>query len=45
MADTNLHYVPEYDAVITGAFNQTGYQQDHVKFLLKALALLSEVET
>ena len=41
---TYLYYVPEYDAVISGAFNQTGYQQGHVRFLLQVLALLGRVE-
>lgn len=42
---TYLYYVPEYDAVITGAFNQTGYQQAHVRFLLQVLALLGRVQS
>ncbi len=40
---TYLYYVPAYDAVIAGAFNQTGYQENHVRFLLQALALLGRV--
>ena len=41
---TFVYYVPEYNAVIAGAFNQTGYQDDHVRFLLKALDVLAKVE-
>ena len=39
---TFVYYVPEYDAVIAGAFNQTGYQEDHVRFLFKALDVLAK---
>ena len=40
---TFVYYVPEYDAVIAGGFNQTGYQEDHVRFLLKVLDVLAKV--
>jgi D-alanyl-D-alanine carboxypeptidase len=38
-----LYWVPEYDAVIAGSFNQTEYAQKHVAFLIKALRQLSRV--
>lgn len=41
---TYVYYVPEYDAVIAGAFNQSGYQAKHVRFLLQALAILRRTE-
>ena len=41
---TWVYYVPEQDAVIAGAFNQSGYQQNHVRFLIQALAVLDRVE-
>jgi D-alanyl-D-alanine carboxypeptidase len=39
-----LYWVPEYDAVVTGTFDQIGYTQKHVMFLIKVLALLDRVE-
>jgi D-alanyl-D-alanine carboxypeptidase len=39
-----LYWVPEYDVVVTGTFDQTGYTQKHVMFLIKVLALLGRVE-
>jgi D-alanyl-D-alanine carboxypeptidase len=42
---TFLYYVSEYDAVITGAFNQTDYTQETVRFLLQVLALLGRVKS
>jgi D-alanyl-D-alanine carboxypeptidase len=39
-----LYWVPEYDAVVTGTFDQIGYTQKHVMFLIKVLALLGRVE-
>ncbi|MFN2252174.1 MAG: serine hydrolase domain-containing protein [Anaerolineae bacterium] len=41
---TFVYYVPKYDAVITGAFDQTDYAEGHVRFLLQVLALLGRVE-
>ncbi len=41
---TYLYYVPDYDAVIVGAFNQTGYQEEHVRFLLKVVDELAKIE-
>jgi CubicO group peptidase (beta-lactamase class C family) len=38
-----LYWVPEYDAVIAGSFNQTDYQRQHVSFLIKVLRELSRV--
>lgn len=39
-----LYWAPEYDAVIAGTFNQTGYQRAHVMFLLRLLGILDRVE-
>jgi D-alanyl-D-alanine carboxypeptidase len=39
-----LYWAPEYDAVIAGTFNQTGYQRAHVMFLLRVLSILDRVE-
>lgn len=39
-----VYYVPEYDAVIAGTFNQTGYQAKHVRFLLQPLAILRRIQ-
>ena len=38
-----LYWVPEYDAVITGSFNQTDYREKHVVFLIKTLRVISQV--
>jgi D-alanyl-D-alanine carboxypeptidase len=38
-----LYWVPEYDAAITGSFNQTDYREKHVVFLIKVLRVLSHV--
>ena len=38
-----LYWVPEYDAVITGSFNQTDYREKHVVFLIKVLRVISQV--
>jgi hypothetical protein len=38
-----LYWVPEYDAVIAGSFNQTDYKKKHVVFLIKVLRVLSQV--
>jgi D-alanyl-D-alanine carboxypeptidase len=38
-----LYWVPKYDAVITGSFNQTDYKKKHVVFLIKVLKVLSQV--
>jgi D-alanyl-D-alanine carboxypeptidase len=38
-----LYWVPEYEAVIAGSFNQTKYAQKHVAFLIKVLRELSRV--
>ncbi|UCF99447.1 MAG: hypothetical protein JSV89_07885, partial [Spirochaetaceae bacterium] len=37
-----LYWVPEYDAVIAGSFNQTGYREKHVAFLIKVLRVLNQ---
>jgi D-alanyl-D-alanine carboxypeptidase len=39
-----VYWAPEYDAVIAGTFNQTGYQRAHVMFLLRVLGILDRVE-
>lgn len=41
---TFVYYIPEYDAVVAGAFNQSGYQAAHVRFLLRALDVLAKIE-
>lgn len=38
-----LYYVPELDAVIAGSFDQTGYAQKHVIFLIRVLSTLRRV--
>jgi D-alanyl-D-alanine carboxypeptidase len=38
-----VYWVPEYDAVIVGSFNQTNYREKHVVFLIKVLRVLSRV--
>jgi D-alanyl-D-alanine carboxypeptidase len=38
-----VYWVPEYDAVIAGSFNQTDYREKHVVFLIKVLRVLSRV--
>jgi CubicO group peptidase (beta-lactamase class C family) len=30
-----VYYIPEYDAVVAGTFNQTRWAEDHVRFLLR----------
>jgi D-alanyl-D-alanine carboxypeptidase len=37
-----LYWVPEYDAVIAGSFNQTDYQRKHVTFLIKVVGVLRQ---
>lgn len=37
-----LYWVSEYDAIITGSFNQTGYQRKHISFLIKVLGVLRQ---
>lgn len=38
-----LYWVPAYDAVIAGTFNQTGFAQKHVAFLIRVLGQLKRV--
>jgi D-alanyl-D-alanine carboxypeptidase len=38
-----LYWVPEYEAIIAGSFNQTDYAQKHVVFLIKVLRELGRV--
>ena len=37
-----LYWVPAYDAVIAGTFNQTDYQRKHVMFLINVLKVLDQ---
>jgi CubicO group peptidase (beta-lactamase class C family) len=37
-----LYWAPEYDAVIAGTFNQTGFQRNHVAFLIRVLTVLRQ---
>jgi hypothetical protein len=39
-----LYWVPAYDAVLTGTFDQTDYADQHVQFLIKVLAVLGRVD-
>jgi hypothetical protein len=43
--DSYLYWVPEYDAVIVGSFNQVSCREKHVVFLMKALRILSQLTT
>ena len=38
-----VYWVPEYDAVMAGSFNQTSYREKHVVFLIKVLRVLRRV--
>jgi D-alanyl-D-alanine carboxypeptidase len=40
-----VYWVPEYDAVICGTFDQLDWADDHVVFLVKVLSILDRVET
>lgn len=40
-----LYWVPAYDAIIAGTFNQTEYQRKHVVFLIKVLKVLNQAAT
>jgi D-alanyl-D-alanine carboxypeptidase len=45
MTGSYLYYVPEWDAVITGSFNQTDWQEKHIDFLLsEVLPALERIE-
>ncbi len=39
-----LYWAPEYDAVISGAFNQMEYTQNSIMFLVRVLIVLGRVE-
>ncbi len=40
-----LYWAPEYDAVISGTFNQMEYTQNSIMFLVRVLIVLGRVET
>jgi D-alanyl-D-alanine carboxypeptidase len=40
-----VYYVPDFDAVIAGTFDQTEYADDHVRFLIDVLDRLRRVAT
>ena len=35
-----VYYIPEYDAVFAGTFNQRNFMKKHIFFLLKAEGIL-----
>jgi hypothetical protein len=39
-----LYWVPAYNAVIAGTFNQTDYQRKHVMFLSNVLKVLNQAD-
>lgn len=40
-----LYWAPEYDAVISGTFNQMDYTQQSIMFLVRVLSVLGRIET
>jgi hypothetical protein len=38
------YYLPEWDAVITGTFDQTGYEREHIMALINILTVLMRIE-